>query len=150
MLGGGNGLDEGKNPKLNPDKMEVLAVKGHNLGLEVSEPFLDGATLPLKDCVCSLGVLLDPSLQMTAQIDAAARSAYYQLWLIRQLRPFLESEDLKTLVHTLVTSRLDFIGLPQLAQNMAARLVTGTPRGNHIIPTLKSLHWLPISIKCWL
>ena len=121
--------------KLNPDKMEVLAVKGHNLGLEVCQPVLDGVTLPLKDCDHSLRVLLDPSLQMTAQIDVTARSAYYQLRLLRQLHPFLELEDLKTVVHMLGTSRLSFyntlyIGLTlylvrklQLVQNMAARLV---------------------------
>ena len=137
----------------------MLAVKGHNLGLEVCQPVLDGVTLPLKDCICSLGVFLDPSLQMTAQMDAMTRSAHYQLRLIRQLRPFLELEDPKMVVHTLVTSRLDFcnalyIGLPlclvrklQLVQNMAARLVTGTPRGDHITPVLKSLHWLPISFR---
>ena len=60
-------------------------------------------------------------------------------------------------VHALVTSRLAFcyvlyIGLPlcliwklQLVQNMAARLVPGTPRHDHSTPVLKSLHWLPIS-----
>ena len=44
-----------------------------------------------------------------------------------------------------------YIGLPlclvqklQLVQNMVARLVTGTPRGDHITPVLKSLHWLLI------
>ena len=42
--------------KLNPDKTEMLAVKGHNLGLEVCQPVLDGVTLPLNDCVRSLGV----------------------------------------------------------------------------------------------
>ena len=79
------------------------------------------------------------------------------LQLIRQLRPFLELEDLKTVVHTLVTSRLNFcnvlyIGLPlclvqklQLVQNMAESLVTGTPKGADITLVLKSLHWLPIS-----
>ena len=62
-------------------------------------------------------------------------------------------------MHALVTSRLDFcnelyIGLPlylvrklQLVQNMAARLVTNTSRVEHITPTLKSLHWLPISFR---
>ena len=92
----------------------------------------DGVILPLKDYVYSLGVHLDPALQMTAQIDATARSAYYQLPLLCQLCPFLELEDLKTVV---VTSSLKFwnvlyIGLPlylvwklQLVQNMAARLV---------------------------
>ena len=59
--------------------------------------------------------------------------------------------------YALVTSRLDFcnafdIGLSlclvrklQLVQNMAARLVTNPSRGEHITPTLISLHWLPIS-----
>ena len=138
--------------------MEVLAVKDRKLGLEVCQLVLDGVTLPIKDCVCSLGILLlDPLLQMTTQIDATARSAYYQLRLIHKLRPFLELEDLKTVVHVLVISRLDFcnalyVGLLlclvqklQLVQNMAARLVTGTPRGDHITPVLKSLHWLAIS-----
>ena len=36
-------------------KMEVLTVKGPNLGLEVCQPVLDGITLPLKDCIHSLG-----------------------------------------------------------------------------------------------
>ena len=30
---------------------------------------------------------------------------------------------------------------------MAVRLVTSTPRGDHITPSLKSLHWLPISFQ---
>ena len=32
--------------KLNPDKTEVLAVKGHSLGLEVCQPVLDGVRPP--------------------------------------------------------------------------------------------------------
>ena len=48
--------------KLNPEKMELLTVKGPNLGLEVCQPVLDGVILPLKDCIHSLGVLLDLSL----------------------------------------------------------------------------------------
>ena len=84
--------------KLNPDKTEMLAVKGPDLDLEVCQPVLDEATLPLKDCVHSLGVLLDPALQMTTQVDATARSTYYQLWLLRQRQPFLELEELKTVV----------------------------------------------------
>ena len=69
----------------------------------------------------------------TAQIDATVGSACYQL----QLSPVLELEDLKTVVHALVTLRLNFCNerLPlclvrklQLVQNMAARLVAGIPR----------------------
>ena len=32
--------------KLNPNTVEMLAVKGSDLGLEVCQPVLDGATLP--------------------------------------------------------------------------------------------------------
>ena len=32
----------------------------------------------------------------------------------------------------------------QVAQNNAARLLTGTPRREHITPVLRHLHWLPV------
>ena len=32
----------------------------------------------------------------------------------------------------------------QLLQNMAARLVTRSPKSSHITPILKQLHWLPV------
>ena len=48
--------------KLNPDKMEVLLVGASPDKLEGHFPALNGVTLPLRDRVCSLGVLLDHSL----------------------------------------------------------------------------------------
>ena len=32
----------------------------------------------------------------------------------------------------------------QRIQNVAARILTGTPKSDHITPVLSSLHWLPI------
>ncbi|KAF7246492.1 PDZ domain-containing RING finger protein 4, partial [Varanus komodoensis] len=107
----------------------------------------------------SLGVLLDPELSLEAQMTAVARSAFLQLWLIHQLRPYLEYDCLATVTHALVTSRLDFcnalyVGLPlktvqilQLVQNRAARLLTGTGRYVHMTPVLRQLHWLPIEVR---
>ena len=55
-----------------------------------------------------------------------------------------------------VISRLDYCnsilyGLPKLeheklqrARNIAARLITGTSRKDHITPLLENLHWLPV------
>ena len=48
--------------RLNPDKTEVLLVGGLPVRLGDVHPVLDGVALPLKDGVCSLGVLLDPEL----------------------------------------------------------------------------------------
>ncbi|KAF7237429.1 Motile sperm domain-containing protein 1 [Varanus komodoensis] len=114
---------------------------------------------PLKDKVCSLGVLLDPELSLEAQVTAVARSAFFQLRLIHQLRPYLENDCLATVTHALVTSRLDFcnalyVGLPlktvwilQMVQNRAARLLAGTGRYSRITPVLYQLHWLPIEVR---
>ncbi|KAF7246012.1 Macrophage mannose receptor 1 [Varanus komodoensis] len=145
--------------KLNPDKMEVLLVGGSGFGEGGFDLVLNGVALPLRDKVRSLGVLLDPELSLEAQVTAAARSAFLQLRLINQLRPYLNYDCLATVTHALVTSRLDFcnahyVGLPlktvrilQLVQNRAARLLTGTGRYVHMTPVLRQLHWLPIEVQ---
>src|SRR5438552_5284495 len=62
--------------------------------------------------------------------------------------------------HAFVTSRLDycnslFYGISktlatklQHVLNCAARIVTRTRMSSHIIPVLKSLHWLPVTQRC--
>ncbi|KAF7246446.1 AT-rich interactive domain-containing protein 2 [Varanus komodoensis] len=145
--------------KLNPDKTEVLLVGGSGFGEGGFDLVLNGATLPLRDKVRNLGVLLDPELSLEAQVTAVVRNAFLQLRLINQLRPYLEYDCLATVTHALVTSRLDFrnalyVGLPlktvrtlQLVQNRAARLLTGTGRYAHMTPVLHQLHWLPIEAR---
>ncbi|KAF7246221.1 Tyrosine-protein kinase Yes [Varanus komodoensis] len=88
--------------KLNPDKTEVLLVGGLGLGMGDLGLVLNGVALPLRDRVCSLGVLLDPELSLEAQVMAVARSAFLQLRLIHQLRPFLENDCLVTVTHALL------------------------------------------------
>ena len=68
----------------------------------------------------------------------------------------LTDEAAAHVVHALVTSRLDncnaiLYGLPQSllnkvqrVQNMAARVLSGSRKFDHITPVLRSLHWLPI------
>ncbi|KAF7243149.1 Neuronal tyrosine-phosphorylated phosphoinositide-3-kinase adapter 2 [Varanus komodoensis] len=145
--------------KLNPDKMEVLLVGGSGFGEGELNLVLNGVALPLRDKVRSLGVLLYPELSLEAQVTAVARSAFLQLRLIQQLRPYLEYDCLVTVTLALVTSRLDFcnslyVRLPlktvwilQLIQNRAARLLMGTGRYVHMTPVLCQLHWLPIEVR---
>ncbi|KAF7247022.1 putative RNA-directed DNA polymerase from transposon BS [Varanus komodoensis] len=145
--------------KLNPDKTEVLLVGGSSSWVGDLDLVLNGVALPLKDRVHSLGVLLDPELSLEAQVTAVARSAFLQLRLIHQLRPYLEDNCLATVTHALVTSRLDFcnalyVRLPlktvrilQMVQNRAARLRMGTGHYSHITPVLYQLHWLPIKVR---
>ncbi|KAF7237138.1 Protoheme IX farnesyltransferase [Varanus komodoensis] len=142
--------------KLNRDKTEVLLVGGLGFRVGDLDLVLNGVALPLRDRIRSLGVLLDPELLLEAQVTAVARSAFLQLRLIHQLRPYLENDCLATVA--LVTSQLDFynvlyVGLPlktvqilQLVQNRAARLLTGTGRCAPMTPVLYQLHWLPIKV----
>ncbi|KAF7243474.1 Far upstream element-binding protein 1 [Varanus komodoensis] len=144
---------------LEMDKTEVLLVGGSSFGEGELNLVLNGVALPPRDKVRSLGVLLDPELSLEAQVTEVARSAFFQLRLIHQLRPYLEYDCLVAVTHALVTSRLDFcntlyVGLPlktvrilQLVQNRAARLLTGTGHYVHMTPVLHQLHWLPIEVR---
>ena len=71
----------------------------------------------------------------------------------------LTLDSTRCLVNALVMGRVDYCnsslyGLPrnntnklQRLQNMAARLITNTPRFCQITPVLCQLHWLPISVR---
>uniref|UniRef100_A0A803TU59 Reverse transcriptase domain-containing protein n=1 Tax=Anolis carolinensis TaxID=28377 RepID=A0A803TU59_ANOCA len=93
--------------KLNPDKTEVLQVSRSTDRGTGWLPVLEGVALPLKAQVHSLGVLLDSSLSLDAQVLAVARRAFAQLKLVRQLRPYLENTGLTMVVHALVTVKGD-------------------------------------------
>ena len=78
---------------------------------------------------------------------------------IGRIRPFVTINACKTLVNSLVTSRLDYanvllcgvnnkvVGKLQRIQNTAARLITQTNKHDHITPVLSSLHWLPVPYR---
>ena len=108
----------------------------------------------------NIRVTFDETMSMDKQIRQVCKSAFHQLHNTRSIRKFLDRDALQTLVHALVTSKLDsfnslYSGLPvcqimkvlQRVQNAAARLVLGIPRCEHITPCLKSLHWLPVEKK---
>ena len=77
------------------------------------------------------------------QIRQVCKSASHELHNIRSIRKFLDIDAVQTLVHALVTSKLDsynslYSGLPdcqimklQRVQNAAARLVLGITRCEH-------------------
>ena len=76
--------------RLNPDKTEVLRVGGPTIsGLGNSLSF-GGVTLTLKSEVRSLGIHLDQTLIMESQVASVVRSAYFHLWQIAQLCPYLD------------------------------------------------------------
>jgi hypothetical protein len=93
------------------------------------------------------------------QVTAVCKSAYYQLHNIGSIRKYLSRDVAAQLIHSFVTSRLDYCNsllygisdksLKRLrkVQNTAARIVTLSRKYDHITPVLKTLHWLPVHLR---
>ena len=145
---------------LNPSKTELIWFHRGN----ISTRHLDDCSLQIStDCVITpvksirnLGVILDSSLLMNLHISAVARSCFFHLRRIRQIKGALNKHCVRILVQALVISRLDYCnvvlaGLPMTALHpltavlhAAARLIGGISRRDHITPLLRQLHWLPL------
>ena len=81
---------------------------------------------------------------------------------VNSIRRYLTKDATKLLINSTVLSRLDYcnssyVGLPQtsthklqLAENAAARVISRTPRHQHITPILNELNWLPVTKRCQL
>ena len=118
-------------------------------------------TVSASSKVRDLGVIVDSSGSMEAQVSSICSAASYSLWRIGKIRKLLDQKMTEKLIHGFVTSRLDYcnsllFGLPdnvlkklQLIQNSAARVVTRRRLcdRDHITPVLRELHWLPVSLR---
>ena len=135
--------------------LKINSTRGHT-GSILVRITVGGSTLSPSSHVRNLGVIFDSTLTMTNHISTIWRTAYMHLHNISRIRRYLTPEATKSLVHAFIMSRLDYgnallAGLPlehlkklQRIQNIAARIITFTPRRDHITPILKQLHWLPI------
>ncbi len=107
----------------------------------------------------NLGAGFHSDMSMRHHVNLVCKSGYYHLRNIARIRKCLTHEALQTVIHALISSRLDYCntllaGVPncvlekmQYLQNSAARLLSGTRKYDHITPILKSLHWLPVRCR---
>ena len=140
--------------KCNSDKTELLVVSPRATEVDVSLT-ISGSQVKSSECVRDLGVHYDSHFTMEKHINHICKCANMHLRRIGAIRRHLTEDATKSLVQSLVMSRLDYsngllYGLPdilikklQRVQNKAARIVTRTPRREHITPILHELHWLP-------
>ena len=147
--------------KINDGKREFVIIgtrqqlsKVHVDSLAVGE----AQVLPVHS-VKNLGTRIDSNMSLQVNIKNTCKAAYYRITNVRRIRKYLSNQANQTLVHALITGRIDYCnsilyGLPakqiaklQRLQNSAARLIFKIPRFYHISPFLHTLHWLPVELR---
>ena len=143
---------------MNDDKNEAILFARKGLATEhlpKSIKFND-TVIKFAPLLRDLRVTLDSALSFNQHVMNTCRSAFLELRHIGLIRKYLTVNAAKTIVCSLVLSRLDYcnsilsgslkclIKKLQRAQNTAARITLRMPRTEHSTPLLRILHWLPI------
>ena len=107
----------------------------------------------LAKVVRDLGVIFDQFLNFYDHITAICRSTYFQIRNIGKIRNIISYDSCSTIIHALISCRLDYCNyilynVPrsktdrlQRLQNQCARILTKSPRREHITPVMKKKHW---------
>ena len=98
--------------KLNDSKSEFLILRPSRQSAHLSKV---SAQLAIGRCQVSpavsarnIGVIFDGTMSMDKQIRLVCKIAFHQLHNTRSIRKFLDRDALQTLVHALVTPKMDF------------------------------------------
>ena len=142
--------------QLNAGKTELMwcASARRQSQLPHSPVTVAGAVVVPVNTVRDLGVFIDSDLGAATHVRRIVSRCFAALRQLRQLRRFVTDDCFRSLVVSLVHSRLDYgnyvlVGLPAYLQrrlqsvlNAAARLVFRLRRYDHVTDSLASLHWL--------
>ena len=94
--------------------------------------------------VRNLSIHFDNFLTMEKQVSYIIKTCNYHLRNIGRIRGFISTDACKTVVNSLVTSRLDY-GKSLLFKHKQS--VTKIRKRDHITPILADLHWLPFEFR---
>ena len=144
--------------KINDAKTEFIVFRSPMLKHDLSDLSVNvgGNVIKPSEKVRDLGVILDQTLSFDDHISTICQSAHFHIRNIGRIRNLLSFDACATLIHALIGSRLDYcnsllyniadakVERLQKVQNQAARILTRSPRRDHITPVLKQLHWLKV------
>ena len=144
---------------MNNDKMEAILIATQRTSLSHALPptlNFNGILIEFSKSLRNLGIIFDNSFSLHQHIMNTCRTAYMELRQISSIQNFLLVDATKTLMCSLVLSKLNYCnsllsGSPQYliqifqkVQNTAARITLWAPRAEHTSPLLCSLHWQPV------
>ncbi|KAK2183673.1 hypothetical protein NP493_300g00032 [Ridgeia piscesae] len=144
----------------NNNKSQAIVIHSSSLRTPTSLTRVNicGQLVDTSPVIRDMGFNVDANLTMTSQVANVCRSAYYHLSRIAKIRDSISTTVCKSLIHGLVTSRLDYgnailYGISdrhmhrlEMVQRSAARIVRQIRRGDRQSMTkiLRQLHWLPV------
>ena len=98
--------------KLNTDKTEILICRRKHLRARLNLSHLaigqSDVNIKRETSVNNLGVYFDPDMSMDDHIKHVCKSTHFHLRNIGKIRKFLTKHATEQLVHSLVTSRIDY------------------------------------------
>ena len=145
--------------KLNAGKSQLLIFTPDNKRdkLVLDNVYIgDNKFIPVSLEAMNLGFKLDSQLCFSPHISSVVSQSYKQIANIWKIRKFLTVDNLKTVVNSLIVSKLDMcnsllygvaeseISRLQKLQNSCARLIFGKKKNESVSALLYDLHWLPI------
>ena len=146
--------------KLNGDKSDIMVLNGPlRPRIELLPITICDESVFKSDSTTLLGTEVDSTLSLKKHVKKTTKSSFYKLHNLFKIRRFLSEDAAKTMIHTLIISKLDYCnsilnGLPNTTleflvcvQKAAARLISNNKSFKHISPVMKALHRLPIKKK---
>ncbi|GFR67486.1 reverse transcriptase-like protein [Elysia marginata] len=145
--------------KLNDDKTEILLMKSSRQTINTPSVSINHSLIDMAEKAKNLGVIFDSDFSMQHQLSSLCKSLYFQLRKIGSIREYLTEKVSKTLVTSLILSKLDYCnstlaGCPQnklqklqSIMNNSAKLVCRKPKTTHVTQLLRSLHLLPVKLR---
>ena len=145
---------------MNDNTSQAIVIRSSSLRTPTSLTRVNicGQLVDTSPVIRDLGFTIDSNLTMTSQVASVCRSAYYHLSRIAKIRDSVSTTVCKSLIHGLVTSRIDYgnailFGISdrhlhrlEMVQRSAARILMQIRRGDRQSMTtiLGQLHWLPV------
>lgn len=148
--------------KMNPDKTEIIMLvpqqlkNAHTINGCI---FSDGSCIRFANFVKNLGYILDKYLHMDIHVNSIVSLCYKYLSDIGKIRKLLSKKHTEMLVHSAITSRLDYcnsllygvnktvLNKLQMVQNAAARLISLRRKRESVSDVLHNLHWLRVEAR---
>jgi len=96
--------------KMNTEKTQLiwLGTSQQLRKVSVTELTLPSGLIQFVNSVTNLGLHIDSELTMLPHIDSVCRTGFFQLRQLRTVRGSLTTECAQTMVHSLISSRVDY------------------------------------------